>query len=518
MKEKIIIRNSVYYDSVKLMLVTQSIKSMEGIIECAIVMATPLNKETLVRTNFMSETIENATPSDMIIAIRAENDSIIESALSDLDNKLNATNSSSTSEYRPRSIDSAVKIISPNVCIISVPGNYAYDLSMEALKKSMNILLFSDNVSIEEELKLKQYSTSKDLLLMGPDCGTAIINQVPLGFANSVKQGNVGIIAASGTGLQELCVLLDRFDTGIYQAIGTGGRDLSDEIGGLTMLQALKALNKDDNAHYILITSKPPSDCVAKEMIDYIKEHVQKPVVINFLGKDYKKVLKDEKLPEHIFFETYLEDAALTMVQLANQLEVKPSIYELDQNIEEKRNLARKKRSELSPERIFIKGLYSGGTLNSESFYLMKDEIEISSNSSKDPEHKINDVYHMSGNAMIDLGDDQFTVGRAHPMIDPTLRAELFEKELQNNENAVILMDIVLGYGANRKPLDEFLKILKKHPKDSRPIIIVYVLGTDGDPQNIKEIQATLEKEDVIVMPSNKSAAQMALNIIKGEL
>lgn len=509
MKDYIVVKKRIYYDSVKLMLVTGGIKAMDGIVEVAVVMGTPLNKETLQRTSFKSDEIDQTTPSDLIIAIRANQQEHLDNALSKLDELLNSTNSSSNSStYKPKSIEAGQKQNDSNICIISVPGKYATDLSMDALKNKMNVLLFSDNVSIEDELKLKEYSTSKNLLLMGPDCGTAMINGTPLGFANKVKSGKIGIIAASGTGLQEVMVLLHQNSIGIKQAIGTGGRDLSEKIGALTMLQALKALNEDDDIDILLIISKPPAQKVADKILNYVNNHIKKPIVINFLG-DYTA----GEHADNVYFEKYLEDAALEVVRICNQDAKKQDMIK-DSLINEYATNATKN---LSIGRKYIKGLYSGGTLNYESYFFMKDNLDLYSNSSKDPNKQITNIYNQKKHSMIDLGDDKFTVGRAHPMIDPTLRAELFEMELKDKENAVIILDIVLGYGANREPEKAFIEILEKnsHIKNDRPVIIAYVLGTNEDPQPMEEIIEKLKAQGVIVMPSNKSAAKLGLEIIK---
>src|SRR5580704_9603583 len=97
-------------------------------------------------------------------------------------------------------------------------------------------MIFSDNVPIAEEASLKHEARERGLMVMGPDCGTAIIGGVPLAFANAVPRGDIGIIGASGTGIQEVSTLIARAGRGVRHAIGTGGRDMHAEVGGLTTL------------------------------------------------------------------------------------------------------------------------------------------------------------------------------------------------------------------------------------------------------------------------------------------
>ena len=506
--KKTIVQKGVYYDSVKLMLVTRELKSLDGVEEVAVVMGTDLNKDTLVRTGLMTPEAEAASPTDMIVAVSCNTEETANYIFEHLDEMLNANVSGENKDaYKPKSVETAVKMQpGSNILAISIPGSYAKPVAMEGLRNGLHIMLFSDNVSLEEEKALKTYAQSKDLLVMGPDCGTAIINGVPLCFANTIRKGDIGIVAASGTGAQEVMTLIHKNGGGVTQVIGTGGRDLKEEIGGITMLQGLKALGEDEATKLIVVVSKPPAKAVADKVISFIRNEIRKPVVINFLGGDYSS-----QSDEQIRFVSTLEEAALAALERTGV--VQPG-YTL---AEDHTQLVRQQAEKIRSTGKYVRGLYSGGTLGYEAVLALQDRLGgVNSNLTK--EKTVTDCFHMDGNACVDLGDDQYTVGRAHPMIDSTLRAEVFKAELQNPETAVILLDLVLGYGASRTPEKDFVEELAKyrsqHP-DEYVAVIVSVCGSKDDPQNYEEIISKLKELDVIIMPSNLRAVHLAADIIK---
>ena len=511
---KTVIRQGEYYDSVKLMIATKELSEFEGIKEAAILMGTDLNKEVLKRTGLLTPESESAAPEDLIIAISSESQEAIDKALDAVDGLLNKHDSGDDeSEYRPKSFDSAMKIMPGlNFCIISVPGKYAKREAMKALKNDMHVLLFSDNVTKEEELELKTYARDNGLLLMGPDCGTAMINNVPLGFANKIRKGNIGLVGAAGTGMQEVMVLVHKLGGGISQAIGTGGRDLSVEIGGITMLQGIEALNEDDDTKVIVVISKPPAEEISDKMLSYIKEKVEKPVVINFIGGDKKKVEAIGKVGA-----TTLEEAAVEAVKLAEASLSSSFNIETDEEI---KAIAKREAKLIKPEQKYLRGLYSGGTLCYESMLVLRDYIgDVYSNTPLNNTMKLEDATKTVGNCCIDYGDDQFTVGRAHPMIDTTLREEEFMKEIEKDDVAVIIMDVVIGYGTHKDPAGVFAKRIKQakqklEQKGKHVPIICYVCGTDEDPQNWTEQKSKLEEAGAIVVNTNAKASQLAGMII----
>jgi FdrA protein len=170
-----------------------------------------------------------------------------------------------------------------NLALISVLGDYAAAEAIKALRPGLSVMLFSDNVSLAHEREIKTLAREKNLLVMGPDCGTAIINGMPLGFANVVRRGAIGVVAASGTGLQEVTCCIDQLGAGISQALGTGGHDLHESIGGISMLYGLDALSADPDTRVIVLISKPPAPAVAEKILARARA-AGKPVVVNFLG------------------------------------------------------------------------------------------------------------------------------------------------------------------------------------------------------------------------------------------
>lgn len=511
MRKRVIVHKGVYYDSVKLMLVTNEMNALEGILETAVVMGTDLNKETLRRTGLISPEAEAATPTDMIVAFAAESEAAIDAALKNLDASLNARSAAEESgAYRPKSLDTAVKMQpGSNLCNISVPGKYAKDTAMEALRKNLHVMLFSDNVSLEEELELKQYAAQKELFVMGPDCGTAMINTIPLCFSNKVNRGDVGIVAASGTGAQEVMVLVSEHGAGISQVIGTGGRDLSVEINGLMVLQSLAALNEDTETKVIVLISKPPAPSVAQRVISFIKEKIEKPVVINFLGQSFA-----QKTDGVIHFEQTLEDAALKAITLSAGIKKEPLMK--NEIIE---TIAANEGAQLGDTQTHICGLYSGGTLAYECLLMLEDAYDyVESNLSK--KHKVKDLQNLAAHTTIDFGEDAFTVGRAHPMIDPSLRNASFVDALKNESVAVLILDMVLGYGAHMEPHKVFVDSLHKFNGNSavgsRHVpVIVNIVGSKNDPQNYQQIAKDLESAGVIIAPSNQSAVKLAIAILE---
>ena len=506
------IRKGVYFDSVKLMLVTNELNLVEGVIDASIVMGTELNKESLQRMGLLTEEAESAAVTDMIIAVHAETEEALVTTMNKVDELLNAKEEGKQDQsYRPRSIESAVKIqADSNLCIISVPGRYAKNAAMEALNKNMHVMLFSDNVSLEDELELKTLAVENNLLMMGPDCGTAMINNVPLCFSNKVRRGKIGVVAASGTGAQEVMTLIHSMGGGLTQVIGTGGRDLNEKIGGKMMFLALDALNEDPETEVICIVSKPPAPAVYERMVEYIKEKVSKPVVINFLGAHFT-----EKVMENIRFTSTLEEAARKSVQVAGYSSQGYSEAEAAEKIAA---FAEKEAAKLKAGQKYIRGLFSGGTLAYESLFTMEAHLgTVYSNLSKT--HKVEDVHHMVGHATVDFGEDEFTNGKPHPMIDPTLRHEVFTNVLKQEDTAVVLMDIVIGYGSHAEPHKVFVDTYRKHIENGgQPVsVVVNICGTEDDPQGYGRIKRELENAGILVMDSNYQAVMLSVKIAEGK-
>ncbi|AZR72676.1 hypothetical protein BBF96_04290 [Anoxybacter fermentans] len=513
MAKKVIIKPNRYYDSVKLMSISKSISSMEGVTQAVVVMGTDHNKETLKKVNLNTPETEKATPGDLIIAVEAE-EAVMDKVLKEIEEALTRRKTGSDDEYRPRRLESAIEALpGANMIIISVPGEYAKNEAMKALENNLHVMLFSDNVSIEDEKELKDFAAEKGLLLMGPDCGTAIINNVPLAFANVVRKGKIGIVAASGTGAQEVSTIIHKAGEGISQLIGTGGRDLSVTIGGSMMLRGLEALNEDPETEVIVLISKPP----AKEVVDKVLaevEKVEKPVVIIFLGGDLR-ALKDSKA----YGAKTLEDAALKAVALLRG--EKPREIEFTMDREEVEKIAASEAEKIGSKQKYVRGLFTGGTLADEAMQILSSKLgDIYSNIPFREELALDEDLKSIKHTCIDLGDDVFTVGRPHPMIDPSTRIERLEEEIKDEEMAVLLLDVVIGYGSHHDPAGELVPILKKAKEVYRErggylSIVASVCGTEEDPQNLMEQKGKLEEIGVIVMPSNAQAARLAAMIVE---
>jgi len=476
------VKPSFYMDSVALMRCSREISAKAGVEDAALMMGTPV----------LDAGGRSASAGDLVVAIRADDDHAAKAAMTDaltfLDQPAQRHQSGET--WRPKTLRAGLKIMpDANLALISVPGDYAAAEARKALNKGLHVMIFSDNVPIEEEISLKQQGRDAGLLVMGPDCGTAIIGGVPLAFANHVPTGDIGIIGASGTGIQEVSCQIARLGRGISQAIGVGGRDLSAKVGGTTTLMAFDMLDADPATTHIVLISKPPASTVVARIADRIAES-SKNVTVCFLGRD------DVALPANARSAPTLRDAARIAVGL------EPLADDIEGAMEVKRNVR---------ERTEIRGLFAGGTLCAEAQLIMKRaDLPVASNTPisgvATVECGMND-YHR----LIDLGDDTYTQGRPHPMIDPSVRDQALSDTLNDPKVGVVLLDVVLGYGGHPDPAGHLANFLKEHSADGR-LIIASVTGTDGDPQNRGMQIEKLERVGVKVAPSNADAVSLALN------
>ncbi|WP_202710251.1 acyl-CoA synthetase FdrA [Sporosalibacterium faouarense] len=508
-----IVRKNAYYDSVTLMSLSSKILELDGIEEAVISMGTEMNKELLENVELSNEETRGASNNDLIIAIKAINNEVYEEALKIIDESLNSKKKGKEKKDRnPKTIVSALKEMNDgNLAVISVPGQYAAREAKIALENGLNVMLFSDNVDLKDEKALKELAKDKGLLVMGPDCGTASINNTGLCFANKVEKGNIGLVAASGTGLQEVMVQIDRLGGGISQAIGTGGRDLKEEIGGIMMLEGLKALDRDENTDVIVLISKPPAKKVEKKILEQVK-NIKKQVVICFIEGDSEKVEKSNAI-----FADNLYNAAKKAVE-ASGLEIKLELRKNDNN-EINRKITEAK-SKLNDNQKYLRGLFGGGTLCAEALYILRDKLTgIQSNVAKREEEKLKDINNYNGNVLLDLGEDEFTVGKPHPMIEPTLRLDKIKETAKDESVGVVLMDFELGYGSHEDPVGVTISTIEEAQqiakKDGRNIIfVVYVCGTSKDKQDYKKQIQMLENGDIIIAESNVEAANIVANIL----
>jgi succinyl-CoA synthetase alpha subunit len=395
-----------------------------------------------------------------------------------------------------------------NLTIISIPGKYAAIEARKAIKNNLNVLLFSSNVSLADEIKLKKMALKKGLLVMGPDCGTVIINNIALGFANVVKSGVVGIVGSSGTGIQEVSTLIDRGGYGISHAIGTGSRDMSKEVGGLSMLQGIEMLDRDKKTKIIILISKPPAREVVHKVLQKAKKS-KKPIIVNFIGADLNTVPKNGLIPA-----STLEEAAYKAIDLITQKS--PHKKEYKSNHSEGKFTINAEIQKLNPGQKYIRGLYAGGTLCYEAILILRDTLgDIHSNAPLKRTLKLTDPWTSNRNTIVDLGSEEFVEGRLHPMIDPTIRNQRIIQEAKDPTVAVLLLDIILGYGAHPDPagalIESIIKAKNLAKKHERYLpVVTSVCGTKQDPQNLILQEKKLRNAGVVVMPTNAEASRIA--------
>ncbi len=515
MAVKVVVKKSTYRDSITLMKISDELTKLNGVSQAASVMATDLNKKLLEDVGFIGRDIEAAGPDDLLIGIQAKDSATLEKALSEAEKLLSSQEIVVASEVLPRTLDSALKTMpDANLAVISVPGNFAKREAMKALENGLNVFLFSSNVAIEDEIELKALAKRKHLLMMGPDCGTAIINGVVLGFGNVVRRGSIGLVSASGTGLQQVSTLVHREGLGISQAIGTGGNDLHEEIRGITMLEGIRLLDDDDNTRAIVLISKPPGPKTTKEILR-VAEDCRKPVVVNFLG-----ITTHDGRAQNWHAASTLEEAVKIACEIVDKTRRRELGFRGSKPME---TVAKSERSKLSRSQKYVRGLFSGGTLCYETQVVLSTLTgDVFSNTPLKTESRIGGMEPSRGHTCIDMGSEEFVVGRAHPMIDFSLRKRRILKEAEDPEAAVILLDVVLGYGANPDPAGELVpsiiqakEIAKK--KGRFLSVVASVVGTPDDPQNMMKQEAELRKAGVIIMPSNAQASRIAGMIATGE-
>ena len=503
------IERNRYYDSVFLMKIASKLAQTKDIDNASIGMGTPLNKETISDLGLDTEEMNSAGPNDLIIAVRARNEEACSKAKEEFLRLVNERNSGSM-QNSFRSISGAKNAIpDANLAIISVAGEYAAKEAKRALMNDMNVFMFSDNVDIEDEVNLKKLALKKNKFMMGPGCGLSFINGAAIGLCSMVNRGNIGLAGASGSGIQTVMVLVHRNGFGISHAIGTGGRDMSDEVGGITMIQSIKALENDDATKVIALISKPPAHSALLKVIDVIKK-CRKPVVVQFLNGDNKTLAENGIM----YSETFDETAKKIMeLSCGHTVEIK-KIF--DGNVDIKSEI-----NKFSPKQKYFRAILCGGSLADETQILWrKNKGCIYSNVAFDKEFMLPDPFSSIKNTVIDIGDETFTKGRAHVAIDPTARVNRFIKEARDPETAVIYLDFLLGYALHPDPASVMSKVIceekKRAKKEGRHLLVIATIcGSDIDPQNFDKQAQILKDAGVILADTNVKAVTIAMEIIK---
>lgn len=497
-----IIKKNSYQDSINLMLLTNAVAITDGIKKVQIMMATPANKDIFKDAGLYTEDLASAESNDMAIVIDTDDASKVDEVLEKVDQYLKDQSISGKSQAfeTVRTWDRAKKTLpDANLALISVPGQYAAEEANKALDLGLHVFLFSDNVPVANEIQLKQKAHEKGLLVMGPDCGTGILDGIPIAFANVVNKGRIGIVGASGTGIQEVTTIIDRLGEGVSHAIGTGGRDLKEPIGAITMMDGIKALENHQQTEVIVVISKPPAKAVRNQVVELLHS-LSKPVVTIFLGE------KPTKHEGNIYQAYTLAETAKIAVDLVRGHEIKEDYNSGDYTTS---------YVSLKPEQTAIKGLFSGGTLASEAAVLISDALGLGTEITNEDGY----VLKLDGQEVVDLGDDKYTQGKPHPMIDPETRAKFIEKAAQDEKTAVILLDFVLGYGSHEDMASALLPSIEKAAAYAKEngrnlYVVASVCGTLNDPQDYQGHINRLQEAGIIVKDNNNEAVRTALGIV----
>jgi FdrA protein len=506
-ERKIVVKKGTYRDSITLMKISNTILGLTGVTQAGVVMATPLNIKFLADVGFRGGEIASATTDNLIIAIEAKDMATLDAAIEETESML-STSAMPAPGGQPAARNLAEALTGmpdANLVVISVPGQYAKREAIQALGKNLNVFLFSSGVSRDDELELKTLAREKGLLMMGPDCGTSIINGKVLGFGNIIRPGSIGIVSASGTGLQEVTTLIHKAGLGVSQAIGTGGGDVSEQVGGITMIQGIELLEANVETKTIVLISKPPAQTTMEKILNTAR-HCAKPFVVNFLGGD----LTADMLGELKSAST-LEDAVRVACELAGK-----SPPASDTSPKNMVSLARTEYTKLAASQRYVRGLFSGGTLCYESQVILQPALgEVFSNAPVKPENRISGDAPSKKHSCIDMGAEEFVEGRMHPMMDFSIRNRRILQEARDPETAVLLIDVELGFGSNPDPAKELVPVIREARalanKEGRYLsVVASVIGTEGDFQDLVKQEKNLREAGVQIMPTSAQAAKLS--------
>jgi FdrA protein len=545
----VVVKPNFYRDSLQLMKISEKLRHYSGVLEASIVMATETNKGVLIRLGFSPSLIEQASESDMIIAVRAKDQQSIDLISEQFDKLFESSEEDrldSRDQEKTSDIDVALKKMpGTNLVLLSIPGEYIKDISYRLIEQGINQQIFSDHVPVEDELKIKTQAVTKGVLILGPGAGTSIINGKGIGFSNRISIGPVGIVAAAGTGLQEVACLLDQCGIGVKHGLGVGGNDPKDKIGGIMMLECMKILEKDEGIEVIAIISKPPSPSVEQKIMKYVTDYGTKKYVLAFIGgqlavaeeKEKKKQQQENQTekfhsqvsPSGNITSTHItasdrhlgivkvNSLASCVIAIANALgnqHLQKAISQLYIQPERLVDLLQEEWNKLQTDQKFIRALYTGGTFTYEAQVILRDIIDpahIHSNAPIEQITKLEDSFKSDKHSVIDLGEEEFTKGRPHPMIDPTIRKLRILEEAKDPRVSVLLLDFVLGYGSNSDPvgavIDELQLAKETARRQGRYLpVITHVCGTKNDIQDYERSVSKLQNIGCVVMPTNALA------------
>jgi FdrA protein len=474
------------------MQVSRTVASLPGVNAALVAMATELNLELASGMGFTLPA--KAGPNEMLVAVDADSDEALSAAVDQVDVVLNAASVPPASGFGSApaalTIRAAARSGDASVALVSTPGQYAFTDAIDAVDAGLHTMVFSDNMPVEQEVALKRYAEPAGVIVMGPDCGTAVIGGVGLGFANVVRPGPVGIVAASGTGAQHLMTLLDESGVGVSHCVGVGGRDLSEQVGGLSTLRALQLLDADEATEIIVVVSKPPAASVARTVREHA-ESLGKPVLFGLLGKGQPDIT---------------ETARRTVEALGRS-------WHLAGILDSSAVAARETPASAQTNRC-LRGLFAGGTLCDEAMLLAADRLgPVRSNIPLEPGWALGDELASDGHTMIDFGDDRLTQGRPHPMIDGSIRVARLLREIEDPMCGVVLLDVVLGHGAAADPASELAPGIESATAAGIPVVVTLV-GTRDDPQDRDRQAQVLNDAGAWVFFSNAEATRAAIDLL----
>lgn len=501
-----IIKNR-YVDSVTLMGIADKVRVIEGIKNIEVQMGTPVNISFLHSQGFIFS--DEVTSNDIVIAIHGVSSNAIVNADSQIENLLNNQSGLAGQTKRYNSISEIDFEKDPyDLCQISLPGEYVYPEAIKAIEKGLDVFIFSDNVSIEDELRLKQAAQKNDVIVMGPDCGVGLIDGVALATGSIIREGAIGIIGASGSGAQEIACIIERSGGGVSAIIGTGGRDLYPQIGGISMQEGMRRLDKDPNTKVLCLVSKIADKQVMSRILDYA-DSLSKPVVAIFLGVDHGMFEHRKTIGVYS-----LRDAAWKSMDILQDNH--PSNMHYNNDVAQR---VQEEISKLTTEQKFLRGLYCGGTFTEESLiYFAKHPLkyQMHCNLHTPYANQLKDSLISIDHSLIDLGAEEFTAETPHPVFDPSIRLQRFITEMKDPHVALILLDFITGPGVHPDPITPFIDKYKKlkESENRHVILIVNICGSYEDPQDIKKHINNLKEVGAIVVDSNWDSAELAYTIL----
>ena len=506
MERYVIVRQNTYVDSLAALFMMSVLLDHQGIETAFVGMATDANKASMEELGLVDDAVRAAREEDLVIAAMAKSREVFDAAVAQSEEK---HTSGKAEKIAYRTVEDAVAAVPrANICTIAVPGEYACEVTKKALNLGLHCIVFSNNVPLEQEREMKELALEKGLLCMGPDCGVANINGAAFVLSSINNRGPFGICGASGCGIQHVAAFLHEMGSGVSQTIGTGGNDLKEPVGGISMLMGIDALEDDPDTEYIVLISRKPADSVLEKLTDRI-QRCKKPVVACFMGADPTAVKQAGAI-----WADNLDDCAVKALALIG----KELVFQTE---EELAAVAQEAIQGMRPEQSYVRGIFCGGTYCDEAMTTMQQKIGgIHSNCPLSPEFRLEDSFVSVGNTVIDYGEEEFTRGKPHPTLEPSMRLPAIVKEGNDPETAVILLDFILTPPEHIDPAGVTLQAIRTamesaEKRGGKIAVVASVLGTDADLQNVDLQREKLRDAGVYVCQSNRQAAQLAAEIIR---